>query len=456
MTAPRTFEDTLTDWLRADAPAHAPGDILAITISNVARIGQQRGLMWRLGARETRVRRLALIAGLVALAVVGAAVVAGALQSTPEPIDATGAFVPGPDRAVGRGGGSATVVLNGRVLVVGGESEAGVCIAPEDSVEIWSPDGSRGFDLGHPLSEARTGHSATRLRDGRVLIVGGYCYTDEGLTLRQTAEVWDPATGEWTAAGTLTVPRSGHTAVLLNDGRVLIAGGTGPDGPDTKPIESLEVWDPVSSTFEQAGTTRDQRFGDGAALLPDGRVLLVGDTGAQLWDPSTMKVVAAGTLREPRYFSTVTSLLDGRVAVIGGLWGSDADMLMRSSIETWNPATGSFRVAGWMNDPRTRATATVLPDGRVLIVGGSEVDFSAEVWDPSTGLASRTGPSRRIYNGATATLLDDGRVLFTAGVGPFGKAGRHTELWDPTINPPPPGLGPPQPTPTPKPQQVGG
>jgi hypothetical protein len=174
---------------------------------------------------------------------------------------------------------------DGRVLIVGGILQ---CLTGEQfgsemvtTSEIWDPVTGQ-FELAAELEFNRAGHTATLLPDGRVLIVGGY---DEEVDVAD-AEVWDPSTGQFAAAGTLNLARSSHTATLLPDGRVLIVGG-----PRESTV--AETWDPSTSSFSEAGSMAEPRWSHTASLLADGRVLIVGDqrrfealAATEIWDPN--------------------------------------------------------------------------------------------------------------------------------------------------------------------------
>jgi len=143
------------------------------------------------------------------------------------------------------------------------------------------------------------GESLTRLPDGRVLVVGGEDPASDGGRGLSSAEVWDPATGTFAPAGLLGEARTGHTATLLANGQVLIVGGTtAADGGHT--LATAEIWDPATMTFASAGAMADARQGHTATLLPDGRVLVAGGhddrvalASTEVWDPATRAFVSS-------------------------------------------------------------------------------------------------------------------------------------------------------------------
>ncbi len=329
---------------------------------------------------------------------------------------------------------TATLLPDGRVLVIGGTGVDGTTSA---TAELWDPaDGT--FAPTGSLLTARSHHAATLLPDGRVLVVGGQSAADAGVPIAlASVETWEPATGMFTVAGSLAEGRTDVTATLLNDGRVLIVGGTAPGAPA---LDSAMVWDPVRGTFASAGTLEIARSGHTATLMDDGRVLIVGGdadvdapvAGVEVWDPATNSFASAGTLAAPRSAHTATLLPDGRVAVIAG-----EGKRTLSSVEVWDPRTGGvvWSVPGPLQTARSDHTATLLADGRVLLAGGVDDAgssiASAEVWDPRSGRTTRSAPLRAARAEHAAVLLQDGRVLVVGGEGGIGGAIASIEIWDP-------------------------
>jgi hypothetical protein len=183
----------------------------------------------------------------------------------------------------GRPNETATLLPNGQVLTAGGTSGSAISSAElyDPLAGIWAATAS--------MSVPRSSHTATPLRNGKVLVAGG-----SNGALGRTAELYDPATKTWTSTGSMATNHSQHTATLLRDGRVLVAGGR-----STFPVNSLvanaEIYDPTTGIWSTTGTMRTNRFGHTATLLPDGRVLVAGGTGsppgggpeAEIYDPAT-------------------------------------------------------------------------------------------------------------------------------------------------------------------------
>jgi WD40 repeat protein len=288
------------------------------------------------------------------------------------------------------------------------------------------------FALTGSMSVARGGHTATLLQDGRVLVAGG--------SWDGSAELYDPATGAFGPTGRLNAIRTaGATATLLPDGRVLVAGGSD-DSAAQQPLASAELYDPRTGTFMPTGSMAKARSGQSATLLSDGRVLIAGGfdsaggvlSSAELYDPMTGMFTPTGPMARARSEQTATLLRDGRVLLVGGSNGLTVPDSAASSAELYEPGTGKFVPTGSPGTSRSAGhTATLLPDGRVLVAGGNTSGWqerpigTAEVYDPTTGRFVTTRSMHDARDGATATLLEDGRVLVVGG------DVRTTELYDP-------------------------
>jgi len=276
------------------------------------------------------------------------------------------------------------------------------------------------------MTVARYGHTATLLPDGRVLIAGG-----------GDADIYDPQAGTFSRTGSMTVARYGHTATLLPDGRVLIAGGGDAD-----------IYDPQAGTFSQTGSMKSARIGHTATLLNDGRVLLVGGQGddpfripltsAELYDSKTGDFSLTGPMDVAAGPLAAALLSDGRVLIVGGM-RTDANGVLMSpaSAELYDPKTGTFSPTGSPAGSYMEETATLLADGNVLIAGfdPAKGHSSAELYDPSSGTFRPTGSPSRV-GGGPATLLQDGRILIASSgsaevydprSGTFSAAGSMTE-----------------------------
>lgn len=257
---------------------------------------------------------------------------------------ATGSFASTGSMAVGRSGHTASLLADGRVLVVGGSS------AGSPTAEIYDPKVGA-FSVIPGLTEGRTGHTATVLSSGKVLIAGGQTTEQLGSSILATAEVFDPATNSFTAAQNLNAPRTAHTATLLQNGKVLIAGGSSNAGL-------------VVGGFE----------GNADSLQM-----------TELYDPATGSFAPAASMSTPRLGHTATLLADGTVLICGGFnnWTTASGYQSYGTAEKFDPATNTFTIAGQMNVARFWHSATLLPDGTVLVAGGVGQDrtlTSAEIF----------------------------------------------------------------------------
>lgn len=355
-----------------------------------------------------RVARLHLLAALIVLAVGHAAAA--------EP---RGVFLPTGEMNRARSGHTATLLQDGRVLIVGGWSE-GNSNWTDSFAEIYEPLQGK-FRKVFTHVDRIEGHSATLLADGRVLIAGGCCGFDRG----NGGYLFDPQTEKFTRTGRMMATHYGHTATLLPDGRVLIAkGGWDPlDEGDLGP----ELYDPVSNTFssapEYAGRTL---FSAEANLLHDGRVLITGANPAEIYDPDAGAFRIAGSMASNAYGNgmarhTATVLLNGTVLIAGGSEGPIDTCVGVRSAEIYEPSADSFREVGNMLRGRSRHTATRLRDGTVLMAGGGQLERHcvsidwAELYDPRSESFVDAGAMTQPRAFHTATLLHDGTVLIAGG-----------------------------------------
>jgi hypothetical protein len=284
------------------------------------------------------------------------------------------------------------------------------------SAELFDP-GTNDFTSVENMKAARVGHTATFLPNGKVLIAGGYNgdYLD-------SAELYDPSTGKFTSARKMVVARSGHVATLLKNGKVLLSGGV---GTGWTYLADAELYDPVTNIFTATGSLTTARESHTATLLKDGRALITGGhkgrrsamviyKSAEIYDPATGTFAAAGDLTTKRHKHDASMLADGKVLIVGGADERGAPGAYRSA-EIFNPANGTFTMIGNMNAARYKllGTTILLKNGWVLIAGGAR---RAAVNDPaSIAFSFADGDMETPRLVATATLLKDGRVLITGG-----------------------------------------
>jgi hypothetical protein len=300
---------------------------------------------------------------------------------------ATGTFRPTGALAVPRLWHKATSLRDGRVLVVGGAGYVPVgtlALPPLASAEVYDAASGTFSETGSMAAARKLGHTATALPDGRVLIAGGV--SDSLASTATSAEVYDPATGTFSSAGKMTSSRQQHTATLLLDGKVLLAGGdrSGGRGGYT---DTAELYDPAIGAFHPTGSMVVVRSYHTATLLRDGRVLVAGGvsaaslSSAELYDPATGTFTSTGGMGSARNFHSATALVDGSVLIVGGTLNTGSSTSALQSAELYNPATGTFSAAGAMTEARFWHTATFLPSGDVLIAGGTAKALFEGLWN---------------------------------------------------------------------------
>jgi Galactose oxidase, central domain/Kelch motif len=312
---------------------------------------------------------------------------------------------------------TATLLYDGRVLVAGGAGpRPGKFPYPGlASSELYNP-ATGNWTVTGSLNDGRLLHTATLLLDGRVLVTGGWLdHTNHGEL--SSAELYNPATGNWTRTIGMHVPRVDHTATLLSNGRVLVVGSLRGDP------HSTELYDPAIGNWSFTGRTTSPRLGyHTATLLPNKMVLVAAgydgtnhvSANAELYDSATGTWTPTGRLAIARQNHTATLLHNGTVLVTGG--ANDAGIL--ASAELYDPTTGTWTSTGSLNVARWEHTATLLCDGKVLVAGGINREtsvVSAEIYDPDTGNWTFTGNLNDARALHSATLLPGGRVLLTGG-----------------------------------------
>lgn len=336
-------------------------------------------------------------------------------------------FVPTGSMGTGRVWQTATLLCNlssgscanGKVLVAGGIDASFGAVA---TAEIYDP-GTGSFSPTGSMKTARAHFAATLLNNGKVLVTGG---ADASGNILQTAELYDPNTGTFSfTTGPMQFVHASHTATLLNTGKVLIAGwGNG----------TAELFDPSTGTFTATtGSMIQPRVDHTATLLQSGKVLLAGGVQgvppnatvlaeAELYDPTTgMFSKTAGNMVTVRHLHAASLLSDGKVLVTGGLEtvALDSAAIVIATAEVFDPTNESFtQTTGNMATARVFHTSTTLPDGTVLVTGGTDGTTplaTAEVYDAKAQTFSPTGSMNSARASHTATMLQSGKVLVTGG-----------------------------------------
>jgi len=340
------------------------------------------------------------------------------------------------------------------------------CRNPEACYKCHTPDSLGGVDLGcergswsptGPMIDGRMQPGQTVLKDGRVLIVGGAAGPD--LKILNTAEIFDPATRRFTEvpATMSEARRSIYTIVTMHDGRVLIAGGRNFDNPNTpgaKVHASAEIFDPETNTFTPTGSMNVARNMFFAVLLDDGRVLIAGGgdssggAGSMAFDTAEIYDPATGTFKlleskmsVPRQYHNMVKLLDGTVLVVGGSQGPGLKN-GNTKVDRFDPATETFTYVG---DTHARigcnACASVLRDGRVILSGSYDASVSpavtgndADIYNPDTNSFTKiTGPAHGQTDILSVRLLD-GKVMSPIGLNGKSQVSTATFLFRPDTN----------------------
>ncbi|HVA88991.1 MAG TPA: kelch repeat-containing protein [Chloroflexota bacterium] len=326
---------------------------------------------------------------------------------------------------------SATLLPNGQVLVAGGADANGLI----GSAELYNPSTGKWTVTGS-LNQARVQFTATLLPNGLVLAAGGCDDPSSNCSsLTATAELYNPSTGKWTMTGSMHEPRWTQTATLLPSGKVLVAGGAAADCYNVSCSEvqaSAELYDPHTGVWTVTGSMHQARTRHTATLLPDGQVLVAGgvvDTpggkatfkplaSAELYNPHTGKWTLTGSMHVAGSNRGATLLPNGLVLVYGGGPSKDAEL--------YHPHTGSWATTGSLfhdTDYETGQTPALLGNGEVLVVSGSLTKRgTAELYSPQTGAWTLTGSLHAFPFGVPMTVLPSGQVLVADGSPPYNNS----------------------------------
>ncbi len=343
------------------------------------------------------------------------------------------------------------VVGTSKVLVVGSDYETswrsacGASTDGSDAVEIGDPE-TGVWETTANLPSLRDQPAVVALPDGRALVTGGAAGENIGWSAYSSTYVFDPTTHQWSRSGLLNTARTATAVSVLLDGRVLVAGGRFLDRTvpgQGRSLDTAELWDPRSGAWSPTGRLGATRVGASAVTLADGRVLLVGGaTGrvgaltphdrAEIYDPRSDRWSAAGNLATARSGFALVALPDGGALVAGGFSDVGTTPMGRiSTVERFDPVANTWSAADDLPSRVAGASGILLPDGHVLLAGGSVRDpepldlnagtivsgltADANLFDPETGNWTATTPMPTRRAGASVVLLADGSALFVGG-----------------------------------------
>ena len=281
-----------------------------------------------------------------------------------------------------------------------------------------------------PMTLARRAHTASLLQDGKILVAGG----DTGF-ITTSAELYDPTTGTWQATASMTNAHAFHTATRLPNGKVLVAGGPG--------IAAAELYDPATHSWTNTGSMNSVRYQHTATLLADGRVLVAGGidnagdslASCEVYNPTNGIWTLVGSMNSTRWSHTATRLANGQVlAAGGGIVHPSSLIIPLSSAEVFDPVTGNWTNTASFVGARFDHAATLLPNGKVLIAGGFDGSSisSSELYDPTSGTWTNGGAMNVARDTPTMTLLSNGKLLVTGGYSD-GNYVSSTELYDASL-----------------------
>ncbi len=333
----------------------------------------------------------------------------------------------------------AILLPDGKVLVAGIRSTAMVplsdCLLYDPDEAVWMPAA--------PLRRPRWDPALTLLQDGKVLVAGG---RGHGADLLKSCELYDPASETWSATGAMTTPHDGGAFIALTDGKVLAAGGFAA----TDIAAGCELYDPATGTWSPTGALLTPRYAASWALLADGKVLAAGGVDAkgatlgscELYDPKSGAWTSTGSLNVPRSGAAAIALPGGGVLICGGSIGA---AVPPPACDRYDPLTGIWKPAAPWPARRLYPSVTLLPNGKVIVAGGQMdpnfvsgdsgfrgspvntalfYDPATDTWSPAPDL-----PSHRASH--TATLLKNGRVLLVGGSDEHFCALQKVDVYDP-------------------------
>ena len=324
---------------------------------------------------------------------------------------------------------TATRLLDGKVLVVGGFGEDFKILK---SVEIYDPI-SGIWTIREDMNFPRAEHSTALLKDGRVLVTGG---RDENYAPTFSSEIFDAELGVWEVYEDMSRQRHKHISIVQPDGAVIIIAGSGP----SRSLSDVELMDPFNDRLEILSPTLEEHSDHAAISLADGRILVSGgvrildevvtSVGAEIYDVKNDTWTKTSIQSRRTSAHTLTLLKDGKVIQVGGFSRGSSD----NRVELYDPITDKWFEGPIMNNPRMLHTTSLLDDGRVIAVGGTSRGGNmtgSEIYNPETKIWSQSGDMSESRASHTATILEDGKVLVVGGTNNWSGI---CEIYDPLFH----------------------
>jgi len=363
-------------------------------------------------------------------------------------------FLKDPTSSWDRGVPTASQLINGTVLAVGTQDLNPSSMAPY-TTEIFDPVSQSFSDAEGMIAPRANGQAQVTLQNGKVLVCGGMTATMDVYNIYETtgpivdAEIYDPAANTWTLVGPMNVARTGHTATMLQNGKVLVAGGL---DANNNGIATAEIYDPVANTWTTVASLHTGRFGDMATLLNDGTVLVTGGyshldrvygntnaTTNEVYDPAANNWTVVGSFVTYRTAYTATLLTNGKVLFTGGYnYDPNYGYAFFNSTEIYDPVTKTFSAGVPMQVTRSSHSATQLSSGKVLVAGGgnqySTPVASAEIYDPVATTWTTTASLNIPRFSHVAFALPGGDVVVAYGTTIGGQGQSSAEIYNPTAN----------------------
>ncbi|MEQ8765706.1 MAG: hypothetical protein RL885_17410 [Planctomycetota bacterium] len=432
----------LQDWTFKGTTINVPPDFLAITSGLPGFVGTLDGSGQAQASyiipNNTAWDDLVLYGQTITLAASGH--IAAVSEVSVLPLNLQGTFIATGSLLRDRALHTATPLDDGcRVLIIGGGSGNLSGAVSLSSMELYD-FASQSYASAGSLRRARAIHTSTALDDGRVLVVGGI---DTAWNVDATCEIVDPTSGFSSSfTGTMSRARTGHVAAKLTDGRVVALGGTNTFSSIGTLIQGItgqgEVFDKATGSWTSGPTLSEPRFAHTITRLTDGRFLVAGGMSwvsvagvpipvisntADLLDPVTMSITAAGNLHTARLAHRTALMPDGRVLVVGGAGGDAYNPAAITDCEIFDPVANSFQVTGSLIGASAYAKPVEISGGRFLVAGGVQgaifnpsAQPIAQVFDPVTGAWTQTIGALQTGRGFhTSVRLPDGSVLLTGG-----------------------------------------